>query len=334
MKICVQLAVWNGSKYLPELFKSLVNQSYKDWQLIVLDNFSSDNSLEIIEKYAADFENKFQIIKSNKNIGFAGAHNQMYVRADSKYVFVLNQDVILESDVLENLYNYLENNHKIASVSPLLLRMENGRKTDLIDSLGLEVCKSRKVADIGAGKNLHDFIDEKETSRNVFGVSAAATMYLRSATDEVGNGKIFDNFFHSYQEDFDLAWRLRLHGYESAVFFGTKAYHFRSIRTNESNTIVNNIKHKANQPFFIKYQSYRNHLVTILKNEQWQNFMLDFIAIFWYELKKFIYYLFLDPKVLKGISEVWANKEIIISERKKVQSGNLESWREVGKWFV
>lgn len=83
---------------------SLQNQTFKDWELLVLDNASVDNSVALVEEYWPPAT----IIKQKQNIGFARGHNLLVKWSKSDYVLVLNQDVILEPDYIEKLVNFLD----------------------------------------------------------------------------------------------------------------------------------------------------------------------------------------------------------------------------------
>lgn len=334
MKLCVQLVVWNGEQYLAPLFSSLKNQTFKDWELLIWDNGSTDGSKKIIEANVLDLGVDVKKHFHDSNTGFSPAHTALFNLSESKYIFTLNQDTILESDVMEKLVNFLDANPKIASVSPTILRLDNGRRTRTIDSLGLEIRKNRQAVDCDAGKDYSELASEPGKVKPVFGVTAAAAMYVRDAVIKVcKKGELFDVSYLSYQEDVDLAWKLRLGGFDSAVLTDVIVYHNRSVR-DSSGRFSDKVSSKKNQPFFVRKQSYKNHLSTMFKNEQWQNFILDFIHIFWYEGMKLVYNIIFDKGVLAAIKELWNEREYLLAERQRVQSNAVESWRNIGRWWV
>ena len=102
--VTISLLTWNGQEYLPWLLKSLSEQSFVDWELLVLDNASSDKSVDIIREYYP----KARIINKKQNTGFARGHNLLINWSNSDYVLVLNQDVILEENYLRELVDFLE----------------------------------------------------------------------------------------------------------------------------------------------------------------------------------------------------------------------------------
>ncbi|EKE05928.1 MAG: Glycosyl transferase, partial [uncultured bacterium] len=231
MKLTVQLVVWNGEKYIPYLFESLKKQTFKDWNLLILDNGSTDNTINLVKKELNNLSVQNVLIESKTNIGFASGHNFLYTKNDSEYILLLNQDMYLEEGCFAKLVEYLDKNNKVASASPRLVQwkfgeIEKGFENSLsenIDTLGLKVFRSRRVVDLYTGQNWQEvknsFVGKEENE--VFGVSGALPIYRRSALKVVEEGGlIFDTLFGSYKEDVDLAFRLCSAGFDSVVVLG------------------------------------------------------------------------------------------------------------------
>ena len=344
MKLTVQLVVWNGEKYIPYLFESLKKQTFKDWNLLILDNGSTDNTINLVKKELNNLSVQNVLIESKTNIGFAGGHNFLYTKNDSEYILLLNQDMYLEEGCFAKLVEYLDKNNKVASASPRLVQwkfgeIEKGFENSLsenIDTLGLKVFRSRRVVDLYTGQNWQEvknsFVGKEENE--VFGVSGALPIYRRSALKVVEEGGlIFDTLFGSYKEDVDLAFRLCSAGFDSVVVLGAIAHHDRSGAGPKDYSDKSAVKNKKNQPSYISYQSYKNHLMVLLKNEPWQNFLLDFFWISCYESKKFLYYLLLDKKNLKGLKEILKNRKTIFSRRKEIKQKRKLNWFQIRKMY-
>ena len=116
MKLSVHLVTWNGEKYIPRLFESLKKQTFKDWRLVILDNGSSDKTVEKIKAELIDgrLETNHSVIEvtlidNKENTGFAGGHNTLYKgerekdKWKSEYFLLLNQDMYLELDCIDKL---------------------------------------------------------------------------------------------------------------------------------------------------------------------------------------------------------------------------------------
>lgn len=342
-RLSINLVTYNGAKYLPFLFDSLKKQTFKEWTIFVIDNNSSDNSVEILKKelnnlfVQANNAEQFSLVEKKENVGFASAHNQLFQQTKAEYFLVLNQDVKLELDCLKKLVNFLETNKQVASVSPRLMRWD---KEKIIDSLGLKINPNRRVVERLAGKTWSEF-DKKTIEKmrikqtEVFGVSATCVLYRHKAIEKVAYHKkqMFDNSYFAYKEDVDLAYRLQQAKFKSFVLLDCVAYHDRSAVAGNDLTNKQAFKNKKNQPELIKYYSYKNHLATLYKNEYWQNVIIDLPWIVWYELKKFFYFLLFDRAVLKGLLELWKSRGNLKQKRRLVKENRQINWKKMRKWW-
>lgn len=325
-KVTISLLTWNGSRYLPWLMKSLSEQSFVDWELLVLDNASADDSIAIIREYYP----KARIITQKQNIGFAKGHNLLINWSDSDYIFVLNQDVILEKNYLRELVDFLDKNKQAASCAGKLMYwdFDNGVKSKIIDSYGLKISKNREVVDRYQGQPEKSIEDQE-----VFGLSATATLYRRQALDIVAGQvkdnhlEYFDEDFFAYKEDIDLAWRLRLFGWQNWLLTTTKAYHHRSVSKGK------NLKESRQSRSFANKLSYRNHLMMLYKNSFCKNFFKDFFAIKWYEFKKFVYLLLFERSTLTGFKEFLKNLPQMSKKRKYIVKNRKLKPEDIYKWF-
>lgn len=111
-KISVIMAVHNGEKYLAEAIESILNQTFEDFEFIIIDDSSKDNSLKIIKEYAKK-DSKIKIIKNNKNLKLAGSLNRGLKIAKGKYIARMDADDISLPERLEIQYSYLEENKDI-----------------------------------------------------------------------------------------------------------------------------------------------------------------------------------------------------------------------------
>lgn len=339
-KLSVHLVTWNGAKYVPYLFDSLRKQSFKDWHLLIIDNNSQDGMVEKMKKELEDFPVTYEIFENKTNLGFAGGHNMAFQKANSEYVLMLNQDMYLMPECLEKMINLLDGHQNCASVSPRLMKWNfteaginlQGSFSKQVDSLGLKVYRNRRVVEQGA-QEIWD--GHKADILRVFGVSGALPMFRRTALQQVAyqNGEIFDESYQSYKEDVDLAYRLAIAGFESFVLLDAVAYHDRSAAGPKEGADWAAAINKKTQSTWVKYHSYKNHLMTLYKNEYWQNTMLDFPWILWYELKKFLYFLFFDQQVLTGLKEVWKLRSELKEKRQHIKNTRKLNWQQIRKLY-
>jgi GT2 family glycosyltransferase len=210
--IWVIIPNWNGGKMTLKCLESLKSQTKKH-SVIVVDNASEDNSVELIQKIFPDIS----LIKNDTNLGFAGGVNTGIRQAlgkDAKYIVLLNNDVVLEKNWLEETLKPFADN-KIGAVTGKLLN-KNGKKVDNTGDeysiWGLTIPRQRGLA-----------AEEASGSKEeVFGVCAGAAAYRAEAIKDVG---LFDQRFFAYYEDTDFNFRLQLRGWK--IIYQPKAvgYH-------------------------------------------------------------------------------------------------------------
>lgn len=243
------------ASYLPLFKKSLDEQTFKNFSLIIRDN-------------------------TEDNLGFSKAYNLMIKQAlDNKadYFLVINPDVYLSKNVLELLVKELEGNDKLAVVTPKLLKWDFTNKvlTKIIDSCGLKLNCGLNFSDLGQG----EIDDNKYDKAKIIGATGAAALFRLSALEKIKEEQqYFDEHFFMYKEDCDLAYRLYLKNYQAKLVSEALAYHDRtasggSLLKRFFNRRQRNIKTKQwsfiNQHFlFIKYwhkQSLLNRLMIIIR---------------------------------------------------------------------
>ncbi len=338
MKVAVHLVCWNGSKYISKLFASLRAQTYHDWEFFVLDNASDDDTIDQVNVHTTDFPVPVHVTRSASNTGFAGGHNTLFTQNcdTAQYVLLLNQDMQLNVDCIEKLVVHMDANTTVAAVSPRLMKwdFERDQLTECVDSLGLRVYKNRRVVEQYAGQSWTDISNLFDSNVIfVFGVSGALPLFRMTALKEISfaDGTFFDEIYHAYKEDVDLAYRLRSAGYEAQVHLLAVAYHDRSAAGAISLDDASSVKNKKSQSEWVKYHSYKNHLMTLYKNEYWQNALLDFPWIMWYELKKFVWFLLFDRAVLKGFSEIVSQRKALTQKRRFIRTKRKLSWMDFRK---
>lgn len=110
IKVSVILPIYNVAPYLDDAFQSLLSQTLSDIEIIAVNDGSTDNSQEIIDKYVA--HDKHIIALSQENQGLSVARNTALKYATGKYIYMMDSDDVLSSpDALQNCYDYAENNH-------------------------------------------------------------------------------------------------------------------------------------------------------------------------------------------------------------------------------
>lgn len=202
-KVIVQIVTWNSEKFLKDCLDSVFQQTFKNFSLLIIDNGSSDKTLDIVKDYSPEkIQEKFKrtnrlfIFHNNKNLGFCRAHNQGFNLRQSEFVLVMNPDIILEPDFLEQIMKAAikAKKEKIGSFGPKLLKIRSGDwecqekiKTDILDSAGLKLLKNYHFVERGQGQKDQGQYDQVA---KVFGLTGACVLYCRTALEEVKIPKI------------------------------------------------------------------------------------------------------------------------------------------------
>ncbi|MCX6785587.1 MAG: glycosyltransferase family 2 protein [Candidatus Komeilibacteria bacterium] len=336
-KLAISLVTNNAEKYLPFCLTSVFNQTYKDFTLLIIDNGSSDRTV----KYLQENYPQLKMVAHQENLGFAQAHNQAISWSESEYLMMLNQDIILEPDYLEQAVKYLDNQPAaaVASGKILIWDFADNQRTKIIDSLGLKVFKNHRVVNIKEGET--DLGEDNEI-KEIFGVSGAAPIFRRSSLERVKiklssfkHEEYLDEDFFSYKEDVDLAWRLRLAGYQAVYLPKCVAYHDRSVRRVKdlSDSAARVYRQEKNK--LVKVYSYKNHFLLLFKNEFFKNLIKYFPPLAWYEFKKFAFILLVEPTSWQSFKMIkqqwrknWLKRKYIIKNIRKITAEELAKWYE------
>ncbi|WP_323737282.1 glycosyltransferase family 2 protein [Methanosphaera sp. ISO3-F5] len=285
--VTVAIPNYNNKELLNNLLLSL-KKSISLSQVIIVDNASQDGSVDLIkEKFP-----EINLIENNVNKGFACAVNQAIHLVETEYVFLLNNDTVIEKDTIPSLLETIQKSDDIFSVSSKMIQYYN---KDLLDDVGDEYTLMGWSKRRGYGKNISEYpIDEE-----VFSACAGAALFRMNVFSEIG---YFDENFESYVEDMDLSFRARLYGYKSYYSANAVVYHVGSAATGSR---YNKFKVKI---------SARNNIYLIYKNmPSWMKLLNGLFII----IGIFIKYLFFYRKgmgedYLEGIKEGLSTKNKLV----------------------
>lgn len=206
-KVAVVILNWNGRKYLEKFLPSIINSSYNNFEIIVADNCSSDDSVTFLHQTYPDI----RIIQFDKNYGFAKGYNKALRQIESEYYVILNSDVEVQIRWLEPMVELLESDQTIAACQPKILSYTDrdtfeyaGAAGGWLDKYGYPFAKGRVFDVFEKDKGQYD------QTEPIFWASGAA-LFIRSKTFHEMEG--FDDYFFAHQEEIDLCWRMQLAGY-------------------------------------------------------------------------------------------------------------------------
>jgi GT2 family glycosyltransferase len=313
--VSVILITWNSARYLAHCLEGLALQSISV-ELIVVDNASTDESLELIG-------DGVRVIRNATNRGFSAAVNQALKVARGEFVLLLNPDAFLTRTYIERTIAALKAaGEEYGSATGKLLRGigENISPTDIVDSKGIRFTRSGRHLDIAQGEPDID----NESVTEVFGVSGACALFRRSFLDAVAiDGEIFDEDFFAYREDADLAWRARLFGFRALYVPDAVAYHVRTVTPEVRRAL----------PPAINMHSVKNRFLLRLKNEGAYLALRNAPFELARDLVAIVAVLTIERSSLPALAWLWKNRRRIMAKRRGVQRRRIVSDRELAPWF-
>jgi len=205
MSVMVSIIIvnWNGEGFLHDCFHALKVQTFKDFEIIFVDNASADNSVETAESLALELNLPLQIIRLSTNTGFATGNNEGLKQCRGRYIALLNNDTVASTDWLKSLVQAMDAHPEVGICASLLIVAG----TDIVDSAGDCLGSSLRAYKRGEGLSASLFATEEF----VFGACAGAALYRKKMIDETG---LFDDDFFLIFEDADLNFRAQLAGWK------------------------------------------------------------------------------------------------------------------------
>ncbi len=240
LEVSVVIPNFNGLVYLDGVLGSLERQTIKSYEVILVDNGSSDGSCPyVMENYPW-----VHIIELPENFGFCRAVNEGIRRSRAKYVVLLNNDIEAEAHFLEEMTAAMKRHKKAFSCGAKMIQFYD---REHLDDAGNYYCALGWAFARGKGKP----IDSYEEEEKIFAACAGAAIYRRKLFDRIG---YFDEEHFAYLEDMDIGYRARIYGYENWYAPKAVVYHVGSGTTGS----------RYNQ-FKTRYSS-RNNIYLLYKN--------------------------------------------------------------------
>lgn len=246
MKTAIAILNWNGEKLLPQFLPSVINNS-KNAEIYVIDNASTDNSIELLKTQFPSVK----IIHNKENYGFAQGYNEGLKYIDAEYFCLLNSDVEVSKNWIEPIEKLFNNNPDIAAIQPKILDYKNkeyfeyaGAGGGFIDKFGYPFCRGRIFSTLEKDKGQYN-----DTTQIFW--ATGASLFIRKKDFFEQNG--FDEGFFAHMEEIDLCWRLNNAGRKIYYCGESTVYHLGGATLD-----------KANPKKW--YLNYRNSLWMMLKN--------------------------------------------------------------------
>ncbi len=214
---------FNGQEYLGPCLDSLLNQSYKNFNVTVVDNASSDDSIDLVMRNYP----QVGLIENDRNTGFAGGCNaglRQGLAGGAEFFVLANSDVVAEPDWLKELVAAAASDERIGICQSLILLADQPGRINTAGNeahfLGFGYCGHYREEDRGQFSQITD----------VPFASGSALLVRRRLLEDIG---LFDERLFMYQEDLDLSWRARLAGWRVVMAPRSRIYHNYSFDRNK-----------------------------------------------------------------------------------------------------
>lgn len=245
--VAIVILNWNGRTFLQQFIPSVLQSTYANKRVIVADNASTDDSLSFLATHFPEVE----IIRNDKNFGFAKGYNEALKKVKADYYVLLNSDVEVEKGWIDPVIALMESDKQIGACQPKILSWHDkamfeyaGASGGWLDNFGYPFMRGR-VFDI-CEKDQQQY----NTIQPCFWASGAA-LFVRAELFHQLDG--LDEYFFAHQEEIDFCWRLQLSGYKVYVHPSSVVYHVGG------GTLPKGNSRKV-------FLNFRNNLVMLYKN--------------------------------------------------------------------
>lgn len=311
MPVSVVVLNLNGSRHLAGLIPALAAQTFTEFELLLVDNGSTDDSLERFAQLTRQADLSVRIIRNQRNHGFAPACNQAIDATDSPFVVMVNNDTVPEAGWLEQLVATAESDRTVGMVASKMLF---AHQPERINSAGIALDWTGIAWD-----RLGGVLDQPQeaATMEVFGPCGGAALYKRALLDQLGG---FDSDFFAYLEDVDLAWRAQLNGWRCLYQPRARILHAHSATSGEGSP-------------FKSFHLGRNKVWMIAKNYPNPWLARNLPLILSYDLMAAAYGFVKrgDAALLRGRIAGWRRLPNFLAKRRHIQSTatELERWQHL-----
>jgi|TARA_B110000046_G_scaffold158292_1_gene170174 GT2 family glycosyltransferase len=259
LKLAIVILNWNGKTLLETFLPSVIEHS-SDHDIYVVDNASTDKSIEFLESKHPSIN----CIKLSENIGYAAGYNESLKQINADVYCLLNSDIEVTKNWLTSVIDIFQTEADTHIVQPKILDYNKknyfeyaGAGGGFIDQLGYPYCRGRIFDCVEEDKGQYD--DRTE----IFWASGAC-LFIRASSFKALKG--FDNTFFAHMEEIDLCWRAKNKGFKIEYTGASTVYHIGGASLNNSNPKKT-------------YLNFRNSLYALVKNSQNQLIIVVYLRL-------------------------------------------------------
>lgn len=285
---------WNGKGLIKECLEGMRRQAYRDFSVIMVDNGSTDGSVEYVKKEYPEVK----VIALQGNYGFSMANNVALKEVETKYVALLNNDIVAHPDWLGTLISAMKAHPDAGSATSKFLYY--GRP-DIIDRAG----DGYTVAGAGVLRGRGEPGSRYQQMEWIFGACGGASIYRTRMFSDIG---CFNPYFFIIYEDVDLSFRAQLRGYRALYVPGAVVYH------RASHSIV------YDSPMSV-YYGHRNLEWVYIRNMPTRLMIRTFFFHLCYMLMSFMFF-FVQGRLavfIRAKKDAFKDLKRVMQERRRIQ---------------
>lgn len=261
-KISIVIVTWNSENDIAECIDSIIDQAFENWNLLIVDNNSSDSTIDLVkENYAKDNRIKFE--KLDKNLFLTGGNNygiRKVIEYDNpEFIMILNPDTKLEKNLLKILLKKINSNHLIGAVGPKVKFYKNENEGK-INSTGLIYDGFLQAYDRG-----FEEIDNRQYDSDefVFGVTGAGILYRRKMLEEIG---LYYENIKLYLDEVELFIRARKNKWK-VLYTGSATLYHKYMQSTDKSKIehIKQMRDWAWVMIAMRHYSLKSKIAVILK---------------------------------------------------------------------
>lgn len=289
-QVSVIIPNYNGRDYLEDCLVSLNRQNFRDFEVILVDNASTDDSLEVARSLCPDLK----VICLTENYGFSRAVNEGIRCSRAPFVLLLNNDTVVDEAFVGRLHQAIRDKKNVFSCASQMRKMA---EPDKMDDGGDYYCALGWAFALGKDRSCAGY----QKGCRIFAACAGAAIYRREVFFEIG---FFDEAHFAYLEDMDIGYRSRIYGYQNLYVPEAVVYHVGSGTTGS-----------RYNGFKVRYSA-RNNLYLIYKNMPFLQVLINLPFLLAGILIKYLFFLKrgMGEEYWRGLME----SRVLLKKEKKV----------------